>query len=63
MRKKSYMGYSEPASLCPRSEGNLRVLGRSRVPVAVLLHVVLELAIQIRLREIVTVTQSVVPVQ
>ena len=57
------MGYFEPVSTHQNSEIDLGVLGRSRIPIAVLLHVVIELAIQIRLGEIVTVTQSIVPVQ
>ena len=57
------MGYLEPALLHQSSESNLGVLGRRRVPIAVLHHVVLELAIQVRLKETVTVTQSLVSVQ
>ena len=57
------MGYLEPALPHQSSASDLGVLGRSHVPVAVLLHVVLELAIQVRLRETVTVTQSLVSVQ
>ena len=45
------MGYLEPALLHQSSESNLGVLGRRRVPIAVLHHVVLELAIQVRLRD------------
>ena len=57
------MGYLEPAHLHQSSESNLGVLGRRRVRIVILLHVVLELAIQVRLRETVTVIQSRVSVQ
>ena len=57
------MGYLEPALPHHGSESSLEVLGRRRVRIGVLLHVVLELAIQVRLRETVTVTQSLVSVQ
>ena len=57
------MGYLEPALLHQSSESNLGVLGRLRVRIGVLHHVVLELAIQVCLRETVTVTQSLVSVR
>ena len=52
----------EPALLHQSSESNLGVLGRRLVRIGVLRHV-LELAIQVRLKETVTVTQSLVSVQ
>ena len=57
------MGYLEPALFHQSSESNLGVLGRRRVRIGVLHHVVLELAIQVRLKETVTVTQSLVSVR
>ena len=56
------MGYLEPALLHQSSESNLGVLGRRLVRIGVLRHV-LELAIQVRLKETVTVTQSLVSVR
>ena len=50
------MGYLEPALLHQSSESNLGVLGRRLVRIGVLRHV-LELAIQVRLKETVTVTR------
>ena len=52
----------EPALLHQSSESNLGVLGRRLVRIGVLRHV-LELAIQVRLKETVTVTQSLVSVR
>ena len=49
------MGHLEPALRHQSSESNLGVLGRRHLRIGVLLHVVLELAIQIRLRGTVTV--------
>ena len=56
------MGYLEPALLHQSSESNLGVLGRRLVRIGVLRHV-LELAIQVRLKETVTVTRSLVSVR